>query len=156
MATRSTISLKIKETDLGKTMHFDVNNIPFGCKYSKECIDKVGDVTPSKSYLTIYHHWDGYPQGVGKTLVERYNTYESVLNLMLGGDASSINGEEIVQYCAWRGESWEHVQPLQQDNVCLTEEYAYKFEDGKWYVLGVEDEKGWVDLETYLVTHPDD
>lgn len=156
MATRSTISLKVSESDKGKVFHFDENKLPNNFTCENECIDKVGDVKIEKDYLTIYHHWDGYPRGVGKTLVYNYNDYDSILNLLCGGDASSINGETIVQYCAWRGEEWEDVKPAQSDTeLSVTEEYAYLFKDGKWFFKGYE-AKEWTDLEEYLETHKDE
>lgn len=63
MATRSTISLKVSEGDKGKVFHFDENKLPKGLSCVNEEIDKVGDVKVEHDYLTIYHHWDGYPRG---------------------------------------------------------------------------------------------
>ena len=158
MATRSTISLKISESDKGRVFHFDIDKLPksvSGCE--DKYIDKVGDVKLEKDYLTIYHHWDGYPEGVGKTLVKRFNDYDAILNLLCGGDASSINGDTIAQYCAWRGEAWEDayggVQPKQSDTEpSVTEDYAYLFKDGKWF-FKVYGAKEWTNLEGYLETH---
>lgn len=156
MATRSTISLKIAESDKGKVFHFDENKLPYNLTCENKCIDKVGDVKIEKDYLTIYHHWDGYPYGVGETLVENFNDYGSILNLMCGGDASSINGEKICQYCAWRGEDWDIVQPKQSDEEpSVTEEYAYLFKDGKWLFKGDEVEE-WTDLKEYLLSNSDE
>ena len=161
MATRSTISLKISESDKGKVFHFDVDKLPKSVLgYEDECIDKVGDVKLEKDYLTIYHHWDGYPEGVGETLVNKFNDYDTILNLLCGGDASSINGDTIVQYCAWIGEAWNDayggVLPKQSNTEpSVTEEYAYLFKDGKWFFKGYEAEE-WTDLKEYLDTHTDE
>ena len=150
MATRSTISLKVSEGDKGKVFHFDENKLPKGLSCVNEEIDKVGDVKVEHDYLTIYHHWDGYPEGVGETLVEQFNTYDSILNLLCGGYASSINGDTICQYCAWRGEAWEDVQPTQSDREpSVREEYAYLFKDGKWFFKAYDSE-AWSDLNEYL------
>lgn len=152
MATRSTISLKVKKEDIGKTFHFDENKLLYNLTCENEFIDEVGDVKIEKDYLTIYHHWDGYPEGVGKTLVNKFKDYNSILNLLCGGDASSINGDTIVQYCAWRGEEWDNVKPAQSDTEpSVTEEYAYLFKDGKWFFKGYDEEK-WIDLKEYLET----
>ena len=143
MATRSTISLKVSESDKGKVFHFDENKLPYNLTCENECIDKVGDVKIEKDYLTIYHHWDGYPEGVGKTLVNKFKNYDS-----------------ICQYFAWRGEEWNDdyggVQPKQSDTEpSVTEEYAYLFKDGKWFFKGYEIEE-WTDLKKYLETHTDE
>ena len=161
MATRSTISLKVSESDKGKVFHFDIDKLPKSVLgYEDDFINKVGDVKLEKDYLTIYHHWDGYPEGVGETLVEKFNDYDTILNLLCGGDASSINGETIIQYCAWRGEAWNDayggVQPKQSDTEpSVTEEYAYLFKDGKWFFKGYKVEE-WTDLKEYLETHTDE
>ena len=121
-----------------------------------DCIDKVGDVTIEKPYLVIYHHWDGYPEGVGETLVKKFNDYDTILNLLCGGDASSINGDTIVQYCAWRGEEWDDVKPAQSDTEpSVTEEYVYLFDDGVWYFKGYYDDE-WVNLKEYLEKNTDE
>ena len=161
MATRSTISLKVKRGDKGQTFHFDKNKLPKKVLgYDDSYIDEIGDVKLEKDYLTIYHHWDGYPEGVGKTLIEKFNDYDSILNLLCGGDASSINSQNICQYCAWRGDKWNDelggVQPKQSNTEpSVTEEYAYLFKDGKWFFKGWDD-KEWIDLKEYLETHKDE
>ena len=94
----------------------------------------VEEVTLEKPVLEIYHHWDGYPENLGKTLLEQYNDYDTILNLLLGGDASTINNNHVCQYCAWRGEDWEYVKPKQLDKPSFNEEYLYKFENGVWTV----------------------
>lgn len=48
----------------------------------------------NRALLSIYCHWDGYPEGVGKTLANHYTTREKVEELMKLGDLSSL-GEEI-------------------------------------------------------------
>ena len=42
------------------------------------------------AYLTIYCHWDGYPDGVGQTLHDHYKTFDQVQNLILLGNLSSL------------------------------------------------------------------
>lgn len=38
----------------------------------------------------IYVHFDGYPKGVGKVLLEKYNTDEAVNGLIALGDRSTL------------------------------------------------------------------
>jgi hypothetical protein len=38
----------------------------------------------------IYSHWDGYPDGVGKTLMEHYTDIEKIRKLINLGDVSSL------------------------------------------------------------------
>ena len=49
------------------------------------------------SILSVYHHWDGYPEWLGVTLNENYNTRESIAELIDGGNMS----------CCWTQSGWE-------------------------------------------------
>ena len=62
---------------------------------------QTGDVVRA-----IYSHWDGYPEGLGTTLVTCWNNSDSVLRLIEMGDASFIADtlEESVFYHRDRGE----------------------------------------------------
>ncbi len=53
----------------------------------------IGYVNESGKVVSIYCHYDGYPEGVGKILMDHYNTLESVKELVAGGDASYIAGK---------------------------------------------------------------
>lgn len=46
--------------------------------------------TADGKFRTIYCHFDGYPSGVGKTLVEHYSTQEKAEALLAGGDISIL------------------------------------------------------------------
>ena len=48
--------------------------------------------------LSAYHHWDGYPEWLGRILKTHYNTKEKVAELIDGGDMSSC----------WTDERWEN------------------------------------------------
>lgn len=48
----------------------------------------------TKSYRSIYCHFDGYPEGVGATLAKHYKDQAKISLLMDLGDLSSL-GEEI-------------------------------------------------------------
>ena len=43
--------------------------------------------------VSIYCHWDGYPDGVGKTLKQHWNTEEKINQLMELGDLSVLGSE---------------------------------------------------------------
>lgn len=59
----------------------------------------------------IYCHWDGYPNGVGVTLLENYS-YEDACKLIELGDISALGStiEETIAYSRDRGESYEDVK----------------------------------------------
>ena len=46
-------------------------------------------------YVSVYHHWDGYPQWLGKTLGEHYDSRKLASNLIDGGDMSSCWSDSI-------------------------------------------------------------
>lgn len=110
MSTRATITLKIKDEDLNQIKKFDVDKLPKGVYYADDCIEDLKEVKLDKPYITIYHHFNGYPEGLGLTLYKKFNDYDKILNIILGGDASSINGDKIIQYCAaYQDEGWDSV-----------------------------------------------
>ena len=147
MATRSYIRVILKEEDRNKDMKFDPSLI--GDKTGKYEIglnewgrDQLDTehgmwetVNPNgKEALRIYHHWDGYPDAVGLTLISSYETYEKALNLVLGGDWSTINGT-YNPYALRKCEDWDNIQPMAIDEKeGVEEEYDYMFKDGEWYV----------------------
>ena len=151
MATRGHIVVKIKEEDKGKTVHFDPSLIPLACTYTNEYLNKLQDVVLDKNYILIYHHFDSYPEGLGRTLVGIFNDYKTILNLLLAGDASSINGREIKQYCTFRkDERWEYTKPQLTDKCPSNEEdYTYLFDGDKWWFKSYKDTE-WYDLKDAL------
>ena len=50
---------------------------------------RIGLLQDDLSVLSVYHHWDGYPEWLGVTLEEHYNTKEKVSKLIDGGNMSS-------------------------------------------------------------------
>ena len=90
------------------------------------------------NFVSIYCHFDGYPEHNGNILVNFYNTEEKVDELLSHGDASSINStiEESVFYHRDRGEELsepEHFHSLTEFiNYFSDCEYFYIFEDNKW------------------------
>ena len=50
----------------------------------------IGVVTGDGSIRAVYCHYDGYLDGVGKTLLENYKDFESIMDLVSFGDMSSL------------------------------------------------------------------
>ena len=50
---------------------------------------RIGYALSDDSIVNVYHHWDGYPEWLGVTLEEHYNTDEKVKELIDGGNMSS-------------------------------------------------------------------
>ena len=68
---------------------------------------RIGVQLSDDSILSVYHHWDGYPEWLGKKLEEHYNSYELASQLIDGGDMSvclTDEGEPSPQYYSQRGE----------------------------------------------------
>ena len=43
------------------------------------------------TFLSIYCHWDGYPRGVGKDLLNEHNSEQAACALMEHGDLSTLS-----------------------------------------------------------------
>lgn len=150
MATRSFIGVVVNPQDNGKTIAPSLEVLGKDIEsFLKEAEFHDTVIEDSTKVIRIYHHWDGYPDGVGKTLLEEFNSYEKAINLIAFGDASDINGTTAVFYNSWReGEDWKHTKPRQYTSEQAYEEscdedYAYLFKDGKWYVKNC-----WSDEDT--------
>ena len=113
---------------------------------------RIGLELPDGSILSAYHHWDSYPEWLGRILNTHYNTKEKVAELIDGGDMSSCwtnerwtgdrwgsyptKGEEYgPQYYSQRGDD---CPPRLDKDLCEyllpdnSEEYAYVFRNGEW------------------------
>jgi len=100
---------------------------------------RIGIMLPDESVLSCYHHWDSYPQGLGSTLKQHYNTRDKVAELIDGGDMSSCwtvgEDDNIVDvdkygpnYYSSRGEECPpRLDPNKYDYLMNGEEYAYLF-----------------------------
>ena len=151
MSTRSCIIVKVRKEDIGKKKQFDEKILSHLEEWiSRDCEGKVylNEVDEEKSkpvtingdYIGIYCHWDGYPSGVGNALKHSFNSYRDALNLVLGGDCSSIDENKVKHYANRSGEEWESVQPKQGKTKASIKrrygwlEYAYLFDEerGGW------------------------
>ena len=59
---------------------------------------RIGILLKDLSVESVYHHWDGYPEWLGVTLKEHYNTHESVAKLIDGGNMSSCYSDNEFDY----------------------------------------------------------
>jgi hypothetical protein len=115
----------------------------------------------------VYCHWDGYLEGVGKTLLEHYNTREAVEKLLAGGSISSLgeyvsddeksfdkkhdDEDDYTVYYTYRGEDpvieeFDSLSDYEENHQY--EEFEYIFtQDNVWSVFFNGD---WHDLELEL------
>ena len=106
---------------------------------------RIGLQLSDGSVLSAYHHWDGYPEWLGKTLVKHFNSQDKASELIDGGDMSVCwtkdrwNGKESVnygpQYYSQRGEDCPPRldsnldEYLEKEN---NEEYGYVYTSAGW------------------------
>ena len=46
---------------------------------------RIGLLLETGYVLSVYHHWDGYPQWLGVALKKKFDTYEKIAELIDGG-----------------------------------------------------------------------
>ena len=105
---------------------------------------RIGIELSDQSILSVYHHWDGYPDWLGRALESHYNTRELVAELIDGGDMSvcwtdscfrrSSDGkvekkaEYGPQYYSERGEDCPpHLDSSLEEYLKEGEEFAYVY-----------------------------
>jgi hypothetical protein len=105
---------------------------------------RIGLKLEDGSILSVYHHWDGYPEWLGRILKTHYNGKSLAAELIDGGDMSvcwtderwdnsGVKGVYGPQYYSQRGEDC----PPRLDSSLVEyladgEEYAYLFANGEW------------------------
>ena len=125
---------------------------------------RIGLLLETGHVLSVYHHWDGYPEWLGVTLKEKFNTYDKISELIDGGDISCCDSdsdwdlkdcEPHVQYYNDRG---EHTEPKLHENIddyfSIGEEYAYVFTlDHEWecYAINHSYDKNYNVTDTNIV-----
>ena len=103
---------------------------------------RIGLLLETGHVLSVYQHWDGYPEWLGVTLKEKFNTYDEIAELIDGGDISCCDSDSDwnlqkvdlhVQYYNDRGENTEpRLDTTVEDYLSKGEEYAYLFENNEW------------------------
>ena len=99
---------------------------------------RIGLQLADGAILSVYHHWDGYPEWLGVMLEKKFNTRSLVSELLDGGDISCIDSdtdwdrnqleETRPLYYNERGDNTEPRLDLNvEDYFAAGEEYAYIF-----------------------------
>ena len=97
----------------------------------------------TKKVKSIYVHSDGYPYGVGKCLVDSWNSYVKAKTLFMHGDASYLG--DTINECSFYARDWDreeeparehrdewvYMRGMQHDVFI---EYIYIFKNDKWHV----------------------
>lgn len=123
----------------------------------------ISVVLPNGTVQSVYCHWDGYLDGVGKTLKEYYNTIERAMLITEGGPISSLSpkyaydeanphqsnklhsydkpaDDVTVVYVRDRGEKLVKTATFSSlEQYCSNDgdkqEYNYMFKDGEWFII---------------------
>ena len=120
---------------------------------------RIGVQQANGKVKSIYCHWDGYPDWVGKKLVTHYNDLESAKAIIALGQLSSLHDkltpdpdaphdfenkqdDVTVAYHRDRGEPMvidksDNADDMYRLSCSGWEEYAYLFRDAQWYVTEV-------------------
>lgn len=138
MSTRAMIYLKLNPQDVGKFKKCNIDKL--GLRTDVEDLDKevirsrVRKVK-TKKYISIFHKFDGYTDGLGKVLFYKFNDYDKLLNMLLCGDEISVVSNALAEPYINFDERWDFRKPISQDHLPLEPVYAYDylFQDGKWY-----------------------
>ena len=95
---------------------------------------RIGIQLADESVLSVYHHWDGYPEWLGRILKTHYNTKEKAAELIDGGDMSvAWNDNNEPEYYSARGEDCPpRLDANKYDYLADGEEYAYLFVNNEW------------------------
>jgi len=103
---------------------------------------RIGIELSDGSVLSAYHHWDGYPEWLGRILKTHYNSKELAAELIDGGDMSSawtnagFNNETVAQGPLYYSQRGDDCPPRLDKNMkvflAFGEEYSYIFRNGEW------------------------
>lgn len=140
MSTRCNIAVVVNESDTNRQLNlinyakevgFDLNRIVNG-KYTLEETYNKEITVKDRVVLQIYCHHDGYPDGVGAELLDRFNSYEEALALVLAGDTSYIEDGKTGAYAVHEG--YETNLPVILDSPSRYNMYLYVWKDGEWTI----------------------
>ena len=112
MSTRSMIFVAVNPKDIGKPVIYEPAVNTAGIKFYEDQEVKQwsieNDIIANRKYISIYCHSDGYPEGIGRTLITFYNDYEKAFNLM---------GAGAIVYLEKISESFMDTPPATSDEI---------------------------------------
>jgi hypothetical protein len=135
---------------------------------------RIGLMLEDGTIKHSYCHWDGYPTGVGKTLLEHYSNIEKVKELLSFGDMSYLapkinpdgihnfeNPEKDVTlfYNRDRGEMNDVDSVTTSMNEYLSSKYSsgidylYLLKDGNWFLRNTYENVGWELIKKYILVY---
>jgi len=129
---------------------------------------RIGIRNSDDSMVSIYCHWDGYPEHNGRILVDHYTDEDKIRKLMALGDLSSLGAHIGIKHnfdrhpANWCDAYGRDRGDLGNDafhNATVQEffedfpdqEYSYIFHYGRWMVWSTDQSK-WVLVTDVLPT----
>jgi hypothetical protein len=134
---------------------------------------RIGIENANGSIFSSYHHWDGYPAGLGFNLISHWDNPETLREAISLGDASHWgkriapvgehrfgNPEDGVNVYYGRDRGEDNVGPVTFDSMeqfieeynCAGEEYAYVLRtNGTWTMIDRYGECVTLDAEDDIV-----
>ncbi len=112
----------------------------------------VRNTGTTNGFICIQINWDGYPDRVGKTLREVFNTDEAVRELIALGDCSNLaqakSIDDVEAYCRDLDEKWSEVAPKTFETVLEAQRqwspiYTYIWDGKEWTAYKGEDKLAW-------------
>ena len=93
---------------------------------------RIGIQLADESVLSVYHHWDGYPEWLGRILKTHFNTKEKVADLIDGGDMSVCRNDEYKPEHYGSDCPPSLLKMSEYLDKLYNEEFAYIFRNGEW------------------------
>ena len=106
---------------------------------------RIGIELKDGSILSAYHHWDGYPEWLGRMLKTHYNSRDLASELIDGGDMSSCWSDKVwgkdrtddqkygPEYYSQRGEDCPpRYDETREEFLSYGEEFSYIFTSAGW------------------------
>ncbi|NDB57808.1 hypothetical protein EB001_05125 [bacterium] len=109
---------------------------------------RIGLELADGSVLSAYHHWDGYPEWLGRILKTHYNDRAKAAELIDGGDMSSawtnagFNNETVAQGPLYYSQRGEDCPPRLDKNL------SEFLQNGEEYGYVYTETEGWLCYDT--------
>ena len=111
---------------------------------------RIGLQLSDGSVLSVYHHWDGYPEWLGRILKTHYNTKEKVAELIDGGDMSCC-WTQIAHYGESTGQEYGPEYYSQRGEDCpprLDKDLGEYLQNNEEYAYVYTQTEGWLCYDT--------
>lgn len=102
------------------------NNLEKGRRLNMSTRSRIGIQNKDGSIESIYCHFDGYYEGVGRMLVENYTDESTVRELISLGNLSSLGTKPVENKCNW----WDDLSEYITNMKCYIKEVMKRHPEG--------------------------